>query len=454
MEWIDALDSELSLLREAEARIYYEADLGEPLDTAHLKRISQQRRDLLICPDIITKATKLSAQGADPVVRRKAQLLRTKATMVRIDDSPELLAIRHELEQTQQDCKDQLRHPAGMRAYLKATEQACKARITTANEIARREGSSNYPEAKLASQELSICGLGSTLGRVRAAYATDCASVVSPDEVAGLTQVQLDGTITERLAYKDEQFPADRVVDTATRTLAAFGLDLQTLPIKIETCKLPYPGAVHTLKIGQDIRVVMNVAKDGFRRYATFFHELGHALYYAYVPDSDLLLDDRIAREGLAELWTGLIERPEWLRRFGGLSQGDADELTRRRRLFHAYMVMTFVRETFFELALYENPAADFAELWGSVTEDCFGAPDRTGVYSEFVFLYPMDIKDYIYADLISSGIIEDLAGRFGDDLLSAQVFQFVTQQYCEGGNLRPWAQRFPGFDAGGSFVG
>ena len=60
MEWIDRLDRELSLLREAEAEVYYKADSGECLDAVRLKRIAEQRRDLLAKEDLLHRGSRSS----------------------------------------------------------------------------------------------------------------------------------------------------------------------------------------------------------------------------------------------------------------------------------------------------------------------------------------------------------------------------------------------------------
>ena len=454
MEWINELDRELSLLREAEALIYYRADIGQGLNDAGLKRIAEDRRELMGDPSIMARADAASAQVRDPVIRRKAELLRMKAIMMRIEDSPELLEVRHELEQAQQTFKGQMRNAEGMRSFLEASEQAARARIKIGNRLARQTGFESYPHAKLACRELTLPALARTIAHVRNICQRECRELLSKWDAGSLSQAELDGEVTRRLACRDEAFAADQIEDTALRTLSAFDLDIEALPIKVDICDLPYVGAVHPLKIGRDIRVVLNGAKGGFSRYVTVFHELGHALYYAYVPDSTLLLDNRIGREGLAELWAGLVETPEWLREFSSLSESEARELLGRRRVFHSYMTMTFVRESLFELALYEDPSADFADAWNAVTKDCLGIDNRNDIYSEFVFLYPMDIQDYIYAYLIRATVIDDLTRSTGGDLLSGEAFDFIAGNYYREGNIRPWHRRFPGFDSSGAFVG
>ncbi len=445
MEWIDELDRELSALREAEAPIYYRADVGDELDADELKSIAARRREMLARPDTVSKAAALMAEAPDEVARRKAGLLRLEIIRTRIEDDAEVLALQHELERARRAFREEMKTPEGMRSYLKATEQCARERLRAANRLARRQGFHDYAEAKLACQEVPISWMLSTLGEVPKTCRRDCMRVLAEVDAERLSPQELDRAVIEHLAVADDKFPAENLAASARDTLSAFGISEDGLPIKIEFADLPYPGAVHAMKIGRDVRVVMNQPRGGFHERALLFHELGHALYYAYVPDSVLLLDTRVGREGLAALWAGLIERREWLRRFSDMTDSEIAELLEKRRRWHAYLMMTLVQWTRFDLELYRLPEADFRDVWNVVTRDCLGIDNRTGVYPDFMFLYPLDIKDYIVAHLIRETVIGELERRFGTDLMNADVFGFIVKNYYKTGNLVAWHKRLLG---------
>jgi len=52
MEWIDELDSKLASLREREAALYYQADVTNALDAEALTAVAEQRRSLILLPDV------------------------------------------------------------------------------------------------------------------------------------------------------------------------------------------------------------------------------------------------------------------------------------------------------------------------------------------------------------------------------------------------------------------
>ena len=143
---------------------------------------------------------------------------------------------------------------------------------------------------------------------------------------------------------------------------------------------------------------------------STLFHELGHALYYAFAPpESALVLDGRIGREMLAELWACLMETPEWLESFASFPKEEADtflDTLKKRAICNS---LSCLRETLFEIELYQDPDADFRQVWRRITNECLGFEDQTPMYSEFVFLYPMDVKDYVYTRWIAENLCAKL---------------------------------------------
>lgn len=86
MEWIDQVDGELSSLREAEARIYYQADVGGDLDATNLRAVAERRRALLTRDELMSRAASLAQEGGEPIARRRAELLRLQILKTRIDE--------------------------------------------------------------------------------------------------------------------------------------------------------------------------------------------------------------------------------------------------------------------------------------------------------------------------------------------------------------------------------
>jgi len=436
------IDRDLETLRAAESLIYYRADVGDALDKDGLKSICARRRALFADPANVALAARLAKTSTDPTERRMAHLLSLEMLGAHLDEDPEVLKLRHELEAAQYASKDTRLTTEGMRSYLSSIEKCARERIRTANALARREGFENYAVAKLAYQEYSLPALMRTLDEVAPLYRPEAIAAIAGLDAPGLSADELDRVVKQRLSFTDEQFRADDMAAVVERTLAAFGVNWSELPISLEFRPLPWGGSVNALEVGRDVRIVMNSRKNGFGLCTTVFHELGHALYYAYPPSHVLLLEGREGREGLAEMWSGIVERAEWLDLVMGIRGSDAKRILEETNRISAYVTMTFIREALFELALYDDPELDFAPLWHALTKKCFGFDETTGVYSDFVFIWPMDIKDYIYIDLIRSALLRRLESRFGRELMQPAVLQCLISDYYRPGNLSPWHER------------
>ena len=446
MEWIDQIDHELVALREREARLYYNAELSQDIDGDALERVAQTRRRLLLRPGVASEAAHLVECGDSLLIRRKARLLQLAILRTRVDDDPDLLACQNALEHAQRHFQDDRKTPTGTQRYLETTMPAFRKRLAVANHVARREGFASYPEAKLTWQEFSLVGLSALLDRVQETCADECREVLTQCDAQRLSPDELDRAVDGLCSTGDDRLAGMDLGVVAARTLADLGHKPEHARIRIEFLNLPYPGAVHTLRVGADVRVVLaDRGVRSFRHLPLLMHELGHALYSAYVPDSVLLLDSRIGREAFAECFAGLVETPGWLERHTDLQPPEIDVLLERRRSWHAYNQMVLVQWSRFELALHDDPEADFLKTWKSVTRDVLGMYTSNPVYADFVFLYPLDAKDYILAHRIRQGVLHELRQHFGDDLIRPQVLGFLVNNYCVRGNRTLWTERFPG---------
>ena len=440
MDWIDETDAELSRLRETEARLYWRADTGEPFDAEALRQVADQRRELLTQPQLLTRATSVASE-CDRTLRRKSELLKHRILLARIEDDPEFVSVRLKIEEA-----TRREHGAeGSPTDSGKRENLFRARIEVGNWLARREGFGNYAEAKLACQELSVPALRRVIASAVEAYLPVCAPVLRECGAESLPPVELGSAVRQRLDADAELMPWDPS-HVITETVSCLGLDWERMPITVELCSMPHRGAVHPLKIGRDVRVVIEQAQatGSLRNYALLFHELGHAIYYAFVPDSTLLLDNRIGREGLAEVWAGLIESGEWLRMFSSLKASDVALALSKRRLLHACAVLQLARVAVFELELYGNPGITFREAWDSATRQCLGVEDTTDAYEDWVFLNPLDIKDYALAHLIRKAVVAEIRANCGGDLFCPAAFTFLQRKYYQEANYAPWQERFP----------
>ncbi|MCX5758533.1 MAG: hypothetical protein NTU83_08520 [Candidatus Hydrogenedentes bacterium] len=460
VDWLESIDRKLSALREREAVLRYETDVSGALNAAGLDDVAQERRELLLSEEAHSRAIRLRRETDDPETRRTSDLLIQQITLAQIDDEPELFRTRNELEQEfyayhshveNKEISRSVYSPEAhvrraaherMRPYLEATEPQSRRLLKLANAAARNAGFPTYVDAKLSCQDIDLQAFVGMLQHAGQSWRPIWHAFLASGKQFFLSDVQVPDIcylFRQHTASIAQDGMPSNVNETVAQTLALFGLDLAHLPIRIEHGNIPHCGAVHTLKVREDIRIVVRDRQVN----SMLFHELGHALYYTYAPtDTVLLLDGRIGREGLAELWACLMETPEWLTRFSTFSPANAEAFLSARKARGIYDAHTYLRETLFELELYKDPDVDFVNVWKAVTKECLGLEDDTGVYSEFVFLYPMDIKDYVYARLIADALTADLRRVFGPNLLSANAMAHIVKNYYGDWNLAPWHGR------------
>ena len=471
-EWIDRIDAELSRLRDTEASIRYAMDVQGHLDAQALSQCSARRREILWAAAKDAKAHMANCTGKS---RRKYALLLNAAHLSLLDDEPEVSRIRNDLESQLYDflptidgtavtysqraallttsddpLKRRIAHES-IKPFLESIEPHCRRFLKAANKAAVQLGMENYATAKMSYQELDMTAFRRLSDQVRRAWAPRWRRLLARRQQHSPVPVEawdIRHFLHRELEAMDGavQFKDD-VVAVVADTLAMAGLDFATLPITISLRPVPHTGAVHALKVGADIQVVLREGTTFSRlgAWSTLFHEIGHALYYCFAPkNTSLLLDDRIAREGLAEVWARLIETPEWLRHFAGCASEKGQRLLELQRDSSVLMALECLRDTLFEIELFANPDASFERTWRQATEDVFGIADSTGVYSEHIGMYPLDMKDYVYARVIADAVVAELRSTVGDDLLSPATLQRVVDRYYGKWNLEPWHVRLP----------
>ena len=441
-EWIEALDQQLSLLRDEEAEVYYRADIEGALASDRLHAISSRRRELLT-DEAEAEAQYLGRASDDPAVKRKAELLLLLIGSVRIEEEPELLSLRHELEQAELHCKDMLRSSEGMRQFQGRIAACAKARVSLANQVSRRLGFRDFVHARCRYQEVNVSCLEHTIRWTINRFRKPVLALLRDVDVGRLSPLDLDRHAESLCRHPDQAFCGERLPQLADQCLEALGIPQPRGLIELEWADTPNAGAVHALKIGQDVRIVMRRGGGGFSRCVLLFHELGHALYYAHVPDSALLLDTRIGREGLAEALSGLVVDSGWLLGQGDMAPLGAKIALAKHRALEAYRLLSFARETLFEVAMYREDAS-VEEAWRGATRACFGVDDTCGIYPFWVFTHPLDMKDYLFAQVIRESVLADLYRRFGQDLFQRTVGPYLVDRYYRTGNLKPWYERFP----------
>ena len=245
----------------------------------------------------------------------------------------------------------------------------------------------------------------------------------------------------------DEIFAGTDVVALARATYDGMGLETQ--PILERSDLYPRDGKCqHAFCIDVDregdVRVLANVAHD--RYWAdTMLHELGHGVFDLGIDRGLpwLLRDCHLTvTEGVAILMGRLAQEAGWLRDVAGLAADEAGALERGLDAARAAEVLVFTRwvlvMTNFERAFYADPDGDLTSVWWELVaryQLLTPPPGRTEpdwAAKIHVACAPVYYHTYLYGNLVASQLRATLERGAGGlvgrpeagTLLADQVFR------------------------------
>jgi hypothetical protein len=169
----------------------------------------------------------------------------------------------------------------------------------------------------------------------------------------------------------DHAFPAGRLVDVAVGQMREMGLDAtQAGRVRFDTeereGKQPRAFCV-PVRVPDEVYLVLR-PQGGHGDYRTFWHELGHAMHFASVPQ-DLgfaarWLGDNSVTEGFAMLWDHLTLTRSWLARYVDLSRDQAAELEFEVAVGELFLLRRYAAKIAYELELYRSDLSSLGDRY------------------------------------------------------------------------------------------
>jgi peptidyl-dipeptidase A len=204
-----------------------------------------------------------------------------------------------------------------------------------------------------------------------------------------------------------------------------------------------------------DVRVLCNLRPDEYWT-KVMLHELGHAVYDAYLPrELPFLLrtvSHVLTTESVAMYFGRLTRQPEWLRDVLG-AEVDAREAAAVRDQLRAQMLTAarwILVMAYFERDLYRDPEADLNRLWWDLVErlqyvrrpDGRDEPD----WAAKIHLSgaPVYYHNYLLGELmasqVSAALNRELGDRGGRSIAGEpRVGAFFRERVFDPGAKLPW---------------
>ena len=463
MHWIDEIDIRLKENWEEQMSLWYQ----ETLDKEKLDEKAKELRELLFDPDLSNKIEALLKREKNLIRKRKAEILKKEIIKAKIEYNKRLFELRSEIEEKADKflplingkkvkiskrskilmrCKNRnLRKEAYLswKSLLHSIEKQARESIKLSNKLANEEGFPNYPTLMFSLDNISFNYLFKLCSKIMKNTEEVWKKFIekSRREIPDFKFYDLIFMFYKFFLLPDNYFPKEKVIETLKFTLESYKMDLNSLPIKIETQNMACSGGCYNLKMGEDIRITYNPV-GGYMDYRCLFHEFGHAIHYLYLPKSFLFIDDQSFKEGMADIWSGFIDTREWLQKFTSLPEDEIETFINVLALDEAYRFRSFVEDLSFELELYKNPEADFGKVWQAVSKEYFGIEDDSGIWSEFVFSAPLYMRDYIFAKLIKNATFRFFRKKFSEIIGNREVMDFLIENYYKPGKFIPWREK------------
>ncbi|MGE5561157.1 MAG: hypothetical protein ACM3XN_08970 [Chloroflexota bacterium] len=416
------------------------------------------------------------AAGPEPLRQRELKLLRSLVLEGRITQHPDVQALHTrlveyhlhvratvdgqavsaaQLQRTLAFNPDRDARRAAYEAYAQISAGAAAdltAFIKKLNELSRAAGYSDYYRFTLAQDDIDPQFLHDSLQTFKAASLAP--ATVAADAMAAFLEVDplepWDVPFAKQVLMNDldEYFPADNAVPSLRRTLAAIGIDIDALPVTVDTepqDSKTYAAFCFAINPPADVRVTANPL-PGIGFYMRLYHEFGHALHAVCNRQNRwiFLREPACFSEGMANILSALIREPEWLSRNTNLKPHQLQRLD----LLHG--ILAFDRRdslarVAFELSAYHDPDRDLDAIHHERVCEYSLTPNPAGLSiwaaSPLYASHPAYLHNYFLGAMIAAQTIAHLK-RSGRELFTPATGQFLIESYYAPGRSIPWTEK------------
>ena len=261
-----------------------------------------------------------------------------------------------------------------------------------------------------------------------------------------------------RLAYQIEDIPEirfDKKDSLMKTTLSELGFDIEKLPIDFKITDLPpgIGGFGNSIDIPNDFKAV--VTKELIFKY--WLHELGHGLHRLNVKTDYPVLkgyewcqgnSNSLYSEAMAETVSKFCQNSNWLLN-NGYSKSKLDSIANDNIDVFALKLRFQLINSLVEIEMYKNPNLSSGEIENKLYKkylfinNAFSPEHELSLVRLSYVSYPVYEQNYLFADIISWQIHENLKANFGNKYYkNINIKEYLINNFWSDGEFLEWKKR------------
>jgi hypothetical protein len=217
--------------------------------------------------------------------------------------------------------------------------------------------------------------------------------------------------------FESQKFPTDAGWSKAKTVASSLGYNLD--PVEMRVADLGFSGAAYPILYGKEVKVLAN-KYTGLYFYDRLFHATGHALHYQMMNEPSFLLRANYAEpmdEGMAQLFTGQLYRPEVSQKLFGLTPAQAQRVASTYRMKLLFEVRNTIADSLSEFEAYGDTDQDPAAVYNRIHAQYLGIDMHDAPVWAFNPMYggdPIYLQSFVVGEMIAHQIERKTDHDFG----------------------------------------
>ncbi len=215
--------------------------------------------------------------------------------------------------------------------------------------------------------------------------------------------------------------------------------------IRIDFVDIPFQGLCVTIHVPDVIRILINPS-NGHSFYATFFHEVGHAMHSAHIRQTYHLFQDEVGPfcEGMADTMARFVDDRDWLIKWAKIPEQVAQEHKTAWRFVEICETRRLMSQVAFEWGMYADPGADNLAAFQATRSEYLKVPSHDTVAwadNSYWSNYPFYAQNYIVSEMIASQTHLSFRKQFGHTI-QPESSKWLDEHYWSPGGSVEWTDK------------